>query len=312
MKTCFVMLLIAALGHAAPVPNSPYLPIIYRYADATLDQQQEQNFLRLLYTLSELSGKPKYRDAADKAIRRFLEKPPSELSQPWMLWNRCFEIASEPSTTYALSRLADAYIGEPVSGFHLRTWSAAYGRTTNELFLKRIQTVVGRLESSKSSGNLSLAIDCDGAAYGLPEPLAARLRALARREDQQFLKQQINASDLSTKLAMMCVSRYQNTGNVAYRDLIHTTAEAVASPPEDPAALGQMISLQVAAWRSTARPEHLDKARELADIALGKFFKADQHKVEPGMGTLALALTELHLHILYITAVRSPPNTIDR
>jgi hypothetical protein len=309
MKACLLMILLAGLASAAPVPNSPYLPVIYRYADAVLEQQRDQNFIRLLYTLSELSGKPKYRDAADKTVRAFLEKPPAELSQPWMLWNRSFEIAPEPSTTFALSRSGT---GASISGFDLRSWTAGYARTTNEFFLKQIKTLLGRLESSKPTGNLSLAIDCDGAAHGLAEPVAARLRALARREDERFLSQQKNPGGLSTKVAMMCVSRYQNTGIVGYRDLIHAVADSAGSPSEDPAILGQSISLQLAAWRSTARPAYLDKAREFADPALAKFFKPDQYEVKPGMGTLALGLTELHSHILYITAVRCPPNAIDR
>src|ERR1043165_6955338 len=102
----------------APVPASPYLPVIYRYADTMIERgrdtsgpaktglflsaldratlapltnrppgprgiresdrvgskdaplvganlHHDENLLRLLYTLSELSGKPKYRDAAD-------------------------------------------------------------------------------------------------------------------------------------------------------------------------------------------------------------------------------------------------------
>src|SRR5688572_5993829 len=81
-----------------PPPKSPYLPLVYRYADAMLERgrdtygpqktglllsaldraamaplkdrplanpQHDQNLLRLLYTLTELSTKPPYRDAAD-------------------------------------------------------------------------------------------------------------------------------------------------------------------------------------------------------------------------------------------------------
>ncbi|MGI8604727.1 MAG: hypothetical protein ACR2OZ_17290 [Verrucomicrobiales bacterium] len=40
--------------------------------------------------------------------------------------------------------------------------------------------------------------------------------------------------------------------------------------------------------------------------------KSDHYETITGADTLALALVELHLNILAITAVRCPPNTIDR
>jgi hypothetical protein len=85
---------------------------------------------------------------------------------------------------------------------------------------------------------------------------------------------------------------------------------------------GHAISLELAAWRSTARLVYLDRARALADIAVKRFFDAgplpqvsfkSQHDESiTGIDTLALALVELHLHTLHITAVRCPSNTIDR
>jgi hypothetical protein len=95
-------------------------------------------------------------------------------------------------------------------------------------------------------------------------------------------------------------------------------------PDEDvwPATLGHAISLELAAWRSTAQPVYLDRARLFGKLALEKFFdksplpraslKSDHYETITGADTLALALVELHLHILHITAVRYPPNTIDR
>src|SRR3954470_21876094 len=92
----------------APVPKSPYLPLIYRYADSLIEHTRDtngmflnaldrhtfeprpstnfydhQNLLRLLYALSELSGKPKYREAADAALRGFLASDPSKYSRAW-------------------------------------------------------------------------------------------------------------------------------------------------------------------------------------------------------------------------------------
>jgi hypothetical protein len=127
---------------------------------------------------------------------------------------------------------------------------------------------------------------------------------------------------------MMCVSRYDNTGRTGYRDLFVAAADAYAdsSPAAEadvwPMAFGHAISLQLAAWRHTARWGYFERARGLADLALTKFFqgsslprasaKSDHYESLTGADTLALALVELHLNVLHITAVRCPPNTIDR
>src|SRR5437867_1308348 len=128
-----------------PVPNSPYLAVIYRFADAMLESgrdnygpqksglflsaldrnartpltnqppapagiragdrvggrsgpliganpQHDENLLRVLYTLSELSGKPNYLDAANLELKWFLEHTASPQTQllPWgehMSWD---------------------------------------------------------------------------------------------------------------------------------------------------------------------------------------------------------------------------------
>ena len=77
-----------------------------------------------------------------------------------------------------------------------------------------------------------------------------------------------------------------------------------------------------AAWRSTAKQDYFECARQLGEFALAKFFdsgplprasvKSEHYETVTGADTLALALVELHLEILHITAVRYPPNTIDR
>jgi len=320
-----LLIISAACLHAAtnppvapvPVPSSPYLPRIYRYVDTLLEDPKQtanlhrhQNFLRLLYTLTDLSTKPKYRDAADAALRTWLDNVPSfddKISRPWMLWNRCFEIAREPSTKFALAIVKNQTTNHP--GFYLRTCSAAYAHTTNAIFLQAIETLLKPFENSKAVPTLSFAIDCDGCAQILPEPVASRLRALAERADIT------PTAKAAPQTGLMYVSRYENSGKVNYRDALHAVANDHLndSPPEDISrlTLGHTIGLQLAAWRSTARQTHLDKARSLADLALKKFFE-DPPELKFGIDTLALSLVELHLHILYITAVRFPPNTIDR
>jgi hypothetical protein len=67
---------------------------------------------------------------------------------------------------------------------------------------------------------------------------------------------------------------------------------------------------------------YLECARKFGDLAVEKFWgtnalpraslKTDHYETITGADTLALALVELHLNVLHITAVRCPPNTIDR
>jgi hypothetical protein len=132
----------------------------------------------------------------------------------------------------------------------------------------------------------------------------------------------------TAQVAMMCVSRTENTGSVNYRKLMQAAADAYRDklPPNDvdawPMTYGHAISLQLAAWRATSNQVYLDQARKLADAAVQAFWGNDQlprastkskhYESITGADTLALSLIDLHLSILGITAVRTPPNTIDR
>jgi len=473
----------AAEVSKAPVPKSPFIAVVYRYADTMLERgrdtygaqptalllsaldrttlapatngppapagvreedrvgprggaltganpQHDENLLRLLYTLSELSGKAKYREAADAELKWFLGHAASsnthllpwgehlawdviqdrpiaangdpvgthEFFRPWLLWDRCFELAPEASRRFALGlwehQIADHNSGafnrhagfwkhEAIdgmdfprhAGFFIRTWAVAYSHTKDPTFLTAIEVLLGRFEKKRHpetglielrSGqslcapalSLSLAIDCDAAAGRVPEPLAGRLRASADREDEVFcaLTHNLQArggfltsldkatgkpADARTPLwdaryggcttaqmAMMCVARYDQTGMVGYRGLITNAANAYLNSAPDqaadawPATFGHAISLELAAWRHTARREFFTRARELGDLAVQRFwqngplpsasFQRSHYETITGADTLALALTELHLQILHITAVRCPSNTIDR
>jgi len=264
---------------------------------------KHQNWLRVLYTLTDLSTKAKYRDAADSALRVWLANVPSaeeRIERPWMLWDRCFQIDRAASEQFALAVVKNQITNHP--GFYLRACAAGYAHATNAAFLKAIETFVSGF---KGPVPMSVAIDCDGVARLLPEPLASRLTALAENQSATLAR--------NTATGMMYVSRYENTGRTAFREAAHAAANENLKSPTDlpPLTLGHSISLQLAAWRSTARQEHLDKARAFADFALTKYFDGAP-QLEPGVDTLALSLVELHLHILYITAVRYPPNTLDR
>jgi hypothetical protein len=262
MKLLFLILSVISAQAATnslvapvPVPSSPYLPRVYKYVDALLEHpasktnlHHHQNWLRVLYTLSELSAKPKYRDAADAALRRWLEDIPASnqpITRPWLLWDRCFQIAPEASARFALAVVKNQITNHP--GFYLRTCAAGYAGTTNAIFLRAIEDFAGRFEKSSS---LSFAIDCDGAARALPEPLATRLRALAEKTDARLIALSRDADmEITPQTALMYVSRYENTGKVAYREVIHWAAEGhlISDPELSPATLGHAISLQLAA-----------------------------------------------------------------
>jgi len=330
-----------------------------------------------------VEDKPIFADDSPAGVHTFF--------RPWLLWDRCFDLAPDASKQFALGlwehQIANhatgafdreaGYAKHAVkegngaprdAGFYLRTWSVAYAQTKDAQFLHAIEVLLARLQNASESptvpgegdrshraiaSTLSLAIDCDGAAHRVPQPLASRLRALAAREDEVFcaLPHGLNATggflefdtlkkqttplwslgegvNTTAQIGMMCVSRYENTGKTAYRDLIHAAADvylkSMPAAAEDvwPVTIGQCISLQLAAWRSTARQVYFDRARMLGEFALEKFFdqgplpraglQCDHYETITGADTLALALVELHLEILHITAVRYPPNTIDR
>jgi hypothetical protein len=203
-----------------------------------------------------------------------------------------------------------------------------------------------------------MAIECDGSANRVPEPLASRLRGFASREDEIFcslphdikgaagfllgaakdtgkledrrspLWQGRYGGSTTAQIAMMCVSRYDNTGKIGYRSLILATADAYLNslPPLDadawPVTFGHAISLQLAAWRHSADWKYMEQARKFGEVAIEKLwgtnalpkasYKTEHYETITGADTLALALIELNLNILHITAVRCPPNTIDR
>ncbi len=480
-----VLLLLLIVGSApegqeTPPPTSPFIGVVYRYADTMLERgrdtygpqksglflsaldraalaplavrpaapggirredrvglpwqalvganpQHDENLYRLLYMLSELSGEAKYREAADNALKWFLENGPAsathllpwgehmswnvltddpvprgegavhEFYRPWVLWDRCFALAAEPSRRFALGlwehQIADhrtgafdrhaGYLKHAArdgmdfprhAGFYLRTWADAYRHTREPAFLNAIEVLLSRYERKRHAETglieertgrpdaapvqtLSLAIDCEAAAGQVPEPLAGRLRAFAAREDALFcaLPHDLKRGGFVTAVAkatgqptaplttlwdarygggatattaMLCVARYETNGYVPYRALISAAADAYLDsiPGEEldawPGTFGHVISLELAAWRSTARPAYPERARALGSLAVERFWqdrplpraslKTGHYETITGGDTLALALAELHLHLLHITAVRCPANTIDR
>ncbi len=424
-------------GALAPLTVRPAPPAGVRRGDRVgppwealvgANPHHDENLLRVLYVLSGLSGESKYRDAADAELKWFLEHAASpethllawgehmywntltdepnpkqanavhEFARPWVLWDRCFELAPEASRKFTLGlwehqianqkdggfdRHATYWKHGPRdnmdfprhAGFFIRTWADAYAHTKTETFLEAIATVLRRYEQKRhpvtglienrrgkpnyvSTQTLSLAIDCAAAARRVPKPLATRLRAFVDREDEIFCAWKHNLASSSgfvveadratgapsaersprwdahyggattAMIGMMCVSRYENSGKVGYRDLIRAAADAYLDnhPAEGadawPMTFGHAISLELAAWRSTAQRKYLDRARELGLMAIELFFqdrplpraslKTGHYETITGADTLALALVEVHLASLHITAVTAPDNTIDR
>lgn len=302
-----LILLIGNFALAAEVPKSPYMAVVYRYGDAIIKANREthnfgQNDLRILYTLSELSNKPVYRDAADAQLKWLLENPARMVDEhrPWMLWDRCFELDADRSRI-ALEKAPS-----------IRAFAAAYQHTRDEKFLKMIEPAM--VSAKAPNDRIALAIDAWGVASKVPEPLASKLRGFADAQDEAFLS---TPYQIDARLAMLCVSRYENTGKIKYRHQIQSAADAYRQPFADQMSamtFGHIVSLELAAWRSTAKQEYLDSARSFADMAVKRFWTDDNPipNITTGADSLVLSLLELHLSILHITAVRCPPNTIDR
>ena len=177
-----------------------------------------------------------------------------------MLWDRCFELTPAASQQFILNRLQQirtrAVDSPRTAGFNVRALAVAHARTRDEQFA---DAVTGWLKRFAASADFtpSLAIDCDGAAQRLAEPRASELRIIASYQDKSFLslghdvkkhggfisdhearRTSLWKSDGETRttaqVGMMCVSRYDNAGNVRYRDLIFAAADAyLNSLPEE-------------------------------------------------------------------------------
>jgi len=431
------MLFLSALDRKTlkPLENRPPAPAGIREEDRVgakdgpltgSNPQLDQNLLRLVYYNSWRGEE--YTKAADEILTWFMKNTPSsatgllpwgehlswdvvndkvasglaepmhEFARPWLLWEKCFELAPEESKKFAMGlwncQVADQQTAAfdrhapfnrclPRSGmdfprhagFYIRTWAVAYAHTQDKTFLKAIETMLARFEKKRhpqtglielkqgvsqcsTASSLSLAIDCDGAARKVPEPLSSRLAKFAARQDEIFcslphdLKSKkgfVTQVDKATgkslgeytpvwdaqyggcttaQMGVMCMSRYENTGYVGYRDLIAQAADVYLDslPGEDvdawPLTFGNAITLQLAAFRSTADGKYHHRAFILGEIAMKEFWgdsplpkaslKSDHYESITGCDTLALALEELHLSTRHITAIRTPANTIDR
>jgi hypothetical protein len=365
--------------------------------------QLDQNLLRVLYTLSAITGEARYAAVAGEELRWFfthamspvtsllpwgehlswdvmIDRPISggdemmhEFARPWVLWERCFELVPEASRKFALGlwehQIADHRTGGfdrhapyhehgPVdgrdfprhAGFYIGTWCYAWKHGRDEIFLRAIETLLARFERKRIQRDGSMAatigpLDCGIAAGMVPEPLAARLRAFAAREDELLLPELRKqaaapaapgspplwasgyAAGTLASSAMFCLARHEQTGNEAYRDLlIAMAARYIGSHPDEdldvwPMVFAHAISAQAAAYRLTKVDVHLEEARRLARSAVEIFWQDNplprasratgHYETITGADSLALALLEAHAAIHGLsTAI--PSNTIDR
>lgn len=249
-------LLLSALDRLklAPLTTRPASPHGVRRGDRSgpawepltgANPHLDQNLLRVLYVLSEMTGEPRYAEAADHELKWFLENTQSpvtgllpwgehlcwevmtdrvvshdndahEFARPWMLWERCYELAPEPCRKFALGlwehQIADHRTGAfdrhaPYSkhgprdgmdfprhgGFYIGTWAHAYKQTQDEVFLRAIETVLARFERKRTQKDGSQAatigpLEPHAAAALVPDPLASRLRSFALKEDELIIQ----------------------------------------------------------------------------------------------------------------------------
>jgi hypothetical protein len=363
----------------------------------------DQNLLRVFYTLSEITGDARYARVADEELTWFFNHTMSpgtsllpwgehlswdvvhdvpisggdemmhEFARPWLLWDRCYVLATEPSAKFALGlwehqianhrtggfdRHAPYFEHGPVDGkdfarhgaFYIGTWCHAWKHTTNEVFLRAIESILTRFERKRVQKDGSLAatlgpLDLEIAARMVPEPLASRLRAFAAKEDELILAdlekqlaggtntgtppkwQNVYSAGTLSSTAMFCLGRYEQTGQAAYRELVVKIAgQYLGSRPDEdvdawPQSFAHVISAQVAAHRLTKKTAFLDQALQFARMAVDIFWQDNplprasmqtgHYEAITGADSLALALLEVHAATHGLTN-RIPSNTIDR
>lgn len=161
----------------------------------------DQDLFQVLYALTELTGEKSYAAEANRTLEWFFKNCQSpetgllawgehigwdffteqvtsrrqeenvihEFAEPWVLWDRSFELANDACIRYARG-LWDHQIGDHESGdfsrhagykkhetglgngyprhggFYLTVWSKAYERTDDPVFTKAIDTVLGHYE----------------------------------------------------------------------------------------------------------------------------------------------------------------------
>jgi len=126
----------------------------------------DQNLLRVLYVLSEITGNPGYREAADAELKWFLNNTMSpttnllpwgehlswdvmldqpiaggdvamhEFARPWVLWDRCFTLAPGPSKCFAMGLWEHQIANHQTGGFDRHAPYFQHGPTDGKDFAR--------------------------------------------------------------------------------------------------------------------------------------------------------------------------------
>jgi len=159
----------------------------------------DENLYQVLYALAQLTGERKYAEEADAALRWFLEHCQSpatglmawgehmgwdfrtegpirdvhEFARPWVLWDRCYELAPEACRRFASGvrqhQIADLETGRfsrhaafskhgpgrgyefpRHGGFYIATWASAYERTGDAELLKAIEALTESFDERRN------------------------------------------------------------------------------------------------------------------------------------------------------------------
>lgn len=177
-------------------------------------------------------------------------KPPHEFFRPWILWDRTWKLAPDAAGKFAkglwdhqiqnkktgeFSRHANWQKHGPYGdneyprhgGFYIKTWSEAYKRTKDPVYLKAINSLIdmyNRISDPKTgcipcstnekrktvawpTSSLSLRIDLHDSAKMLPKPLVKKLQERMNKSDKIYLKLNHDFSDRGIGFVAGCDTR---------------------------------------------------------------------------------------------------------
>ena len=328
------------------------------------------NLYQVLYALAEVTGEKRYATEADASLKYFLEHCQSpvtglfywgehagwdfqkdapigkvigkrpvpavhEFFRPWVLWDRCWELAPDACVKFAsglwehqigdhetglYSRHAAVHAHAPATdapyprhgGWYVLTWAQAYRHTRDAVFLKAIETMVdcqerlrlgggmiagGNIKNpgSRKAQDINFAVSLWEAAALLPEPLAEKLRQVARANDlppatdvRPILKSPNiwtggygGAGGQIAGPANLLLLRYRQTQPEQYRERIlavadiHLTSPVMLDFPLHPDVFGKAIHLLLGAHELTGDSRYLARADELAGESVKLFLPDD-------------------------------------